>query len=337
MIACVTSVVGTLVVVGLLFWCYKVRRKRNLAQLQDQYTDRKSFGKNNGSTSPTSSDTPLEIISPSRERSDQGYQDDLPLFPPLPQSTSSRRNYPNINTNSRQQQSSDPYGSNNSEYHTSPNNTKGGFIPNYSETWNTASSSSRTPISPINTRAGPLSRVDTAMIRGTSQEGLLRRSDLSTNSGSATSISSPVNPNNSMTVPRGGGVNSYDDYGQEDLPDLKLETLAQFGGSGVESSGQMGEGREVGSGSSRRVLAGRRQEDLEYVVHQDAGRVLRSPVEDERRVLELPPRYHELRWEEDGQPPVSPSSTTGTTAGMGGGVASSDSHHQSQPHSPIDR
>ena len=57
-----------------------------------------------------------------------------------------------------------------------------------------------------------------------------------------------------------------------DVTDLKLETLAQFD-------------REAAGPSRRRR---EEEEELEYVVHRDAG-----------RVRELPPRYEELKWEEE--------------------------------------
>lgn len=54
-----------------------------------------------------------------------------------------------------------------------------------------------------------------------------------------------------------------------DVTDLKLETIAQF---------------DRGAGPSRRR---QEEDDMEIVVHRDAG-----------RVRELPPRYEELKWEE---------------------------------------
>ena len=73
---------------------------------------------------------------------------------------------------------------------------------------------------------------------------------------------------------------------EEDMSDLKRETLA------------MGEVQAGPGPSARRGPPRRRQrdEELEYVVHRDAGRVRNEP-EESRRVLELPPRYEELNWE----------------------------------------
>jgi hypothetical protein len=59
--------------------------------------------------------------------------------------------------------------------------------------------------------------------------------------------------------------------GDSDVTDLKLETIAQFDRDGNRMAG-----------SSRQ-----HEEEMEYVVHRDAG-----------RVRELPPRYEELKWEE---------------------------------------
>jgi len=76
---------------------------------------------------------------------------------------------------------------------------------------------------------------------------------------------------------------------EEDMPDLKRETLAmgesQIAGPGPGTAGRRGQPR-------------RRQRDveMEYVVHRDAGRV-RNETNEGRRVLELPPRYEELNWE----------------------------------------
>lgn len=77
-----------------------------------------------------------------------------------------------------------------------------------------------------------------------------------------------------------------------DVSELKRETLAMG-----ESSGSTGvpTPRRQGTAPPRRRRD--RDEGMDYVVHRDAGRVRNEP-DDGRRVLELPPRYEELNWEE---------------------------------------
>lgn len=93
---------------------------------------------------------------------------------------------------------------------------------------------------------------------------------------------------------------------EDDLPDLKRETLA------------MGEstptGTSISAGSRRPGPAQRRRRDreegMDYVVHRDAGRV-RNSTEEGRRVFELPPRYDELNWEEgEGERSATPDGGT---------------------------
>lgn len=78
------------------------------------------------------------------------------------------------------------------------------------------------------------------------------------------------------------------------MSDLKRETLAyvQGGPSGGQGAGA---GRPSNSAPTARARR-RRTEDaeMEYVVHRDAGRLERPRP----NVLELPPRYEEVNWDE---------------------------------------
>ena len=110
--------------------------------------------------------------------------------------------------------------------------------------------------------------------------------------------SMPSSAHRSLVLHNGDATNSSTlSEGQEDdgdMPDLKRETLAMSGpGSSMQSSPTT-TGVSAAAPRARR----RRDEELEYLVHRDAGRVYR-PTREERRVLELPPRYEELNWEQE--------------------------------------
>jgi hypothetical protein len=99
-----------------------------------------------------------------------------------------------------------------------------------------------------------------------------------------------------------------DELDEDDVPDLKRDTLNCLSNRPGPSGGEVGGGNAmigatgVGAGRNEPVPPRRRRTDdreTEYVVHRDAGRVdagtggqVSGP-----RVLELPPRYEELDWE----------------------------------------
>jgi len=88
-----------------------------------------------------------------------------------------------------------------------------------------------------------------------------------------------------------------DDEGKEDIPELKREILGLDDAEGVQS-GPSGRSTSASTSAGRR----RRQPETEYVVHRDAGRVSeRAEEPEERRRVELPPRYNDVNWQE-GQP-----------------------------------
>jgi hypothetical protein len=104
--------------------------------------------------------------------------------------------------------------------------------------------------------------------------------------------------------------NDDEDAGDEDVPDLKRETLAylstQPGSSGIAAPREDGRGDDrdpARRAATATPAAGRRRRQgerpTEYVVHRDAGRVPNAGQPGSGRVLELPPRYEELEWDED--------------------------------------
>ncbi|WVF68146.1 hypothetical protein IAT40_002909 [Kwoniella sp. CBS 6097] len=305
-VASVCSVVGTLVIVGLIFMCRRARRRRQ--QRVTAYG-----GKPKGVDQLTSSSqTPLDLIQ-SRDRADPP-----PLTPLLTDNSTSASSTVVSPTN--------PFAD--------PNTTKQGFAsgfgpgPSRSNTLDDLNS----PISPIhNLPPG------TNMHRQYSQDPLLahyprtaspppihgyrddrnrgRDPDIdqtyiggtlhSNTTGSGPYMPSRRGP---LTLHDASGTGTYDTSGAiEDEPsDLKRDTIAILGGgSGQQRShtsrGIPGQSSETGPGRRRRNNQSAHDEaEFELMVHQDAGRV--QPEENgtsPTNVLELPPRYDEVNWAEE--------------------------------------
>jgi hypothetical protein len=85
--------------------------------------------------------------------------------------------------------------------------------------------------------------------------------------------------------------------GANEVPDLKRETLAHLGEVGstaLASSGLIARPSAASAPIGRRRR--REGDELDYMVHRDAGRIEQPPARTQR-VVELPPRYEELDWE----------------------------------------
>ena len=294
-LACVFSVLGTLLLVGAAFFFWRVRRRKNEMAKEGlkyptgalknltragavPYATRDSSG-SNGLEVPH---TPLDLIA-SRDGShavapiltDTGGR---PVDSPMRLSPTASGSV----THS-------PWEYRPPRLHIDPNRPFTGHADGYPS-----------PISPLRDGRGSL-RTE-SMARHSSQDPLLVNPTYT-----ASGLSSPNGNGTFQTVSTQRPLQLHDrsqglpeeDGLMEDVAELKREVLAMGDdpGSGSGPSGQS-PGSPVTPGPPARR---RRREDAletEYVVHRDAGRV-RAPQRSNTRVLELPPRYEELDWEEE--------------------------------------
>ncbi|WOO78788.1 uncharacterized protein LOC62_02G002326 [Vanrija pseudolonga] len=135
-----------------------------------------------------------------------------------------------------------------------------------------------------------------------------------------------------VTPPRRGlQLHDPEEAGSEALGQLKRDTLAAL-------DGQPGSPTAPVPGPS---LPRRRRErgEATYLVHRDAGRVLGGPRRP-RNVLELPPRYEELNWdeEEDGPAPLTINTSAGSAQSASASPATPvppSAANIPLPHSPM--
>ncbi|ORX41178.1 hypothetical protein BD324DRAFT_47138 [Kockovaella imperatae] len=148
------------------------------------------------------------------------------------------------------------------------------------------------PISPVGSAA--FIRLDAE----SSQDALLQKSHSRSLSQTVTSTFTMPRQSAGLRLHDRGSRQSVGEPGEEeedehedgDISDLKLETIAAVDQGGLASS-------STGGARSRRRRPRRIEGETEYVVHRDAGRIHGGQSEHVRRV-ELPPRYEELNWEE---------------------------------------
>jgi hypothetical protein len=268
-LACVLSVLATLLVVGVFLFCRRARRRRKQAA-KESFTPYvggtgSSRKLNRSGTDPYENQsspygTRLDLIA-----SGEGSRTVAPIFTDTSRSVESPIDLSPVDI-------SDPrhlmLGT------TSPRSSANQSFP-----------------SPVSPPRSP-NRGRHAFLPETSRHSSL--DPLLTLSGSNAALSSPVGVETYHSA-TGGTVSThrplmlhdplmgmpYEQEGEHDgdVPDLKREVLALGEASG-----------STGTASRRPPTAQRRRRDdsLEYVVHRDAG-----------RVLELPPRYEELTWDED--------------------------------------
>nr|XP_031860244.1 uncharacterized protein CI109_004376 [Kwoniella shandongensis]KAA5527316.1 hypothetical protein CI109_004376 [Kwoniella shandongensis] len=316
-VAVVCSVIGTLVLVGLIFLCRRARNRRAAAHEGSHGKGNAPFGLFTGrngqqaaktvDSSPSGTDAPLDLVG-----SRDGHGQMTPLVLDERHHTGSPSTSPVDYRDPFRDSNKQPF--------------LGG--PSRSSTMDGFNTSS--PISPARDREnfhtpglGRNGSQDLLLPLGGSVGMLPDLPQLSTidlgtgfgsGSGAGTMLGGGVSTWQSSS--RGGGAgplvlhngSARDDRSDEDgegtdMSDLKRDTLAHFGGSATSSLPP-----GAGAPSIMTTSTGRRRRnqtqpgatELEYMVHRDAGRVV-PPQRSETAttVLELPPRYEELRWTEE--------------------------------------
>lgn len=125
-----------------------------------------------------------------------------------------------------------------------------------------------------------------------------------------------------VTPPRRGlQLHDPEEAGSEALGQLKRDTLAALDGQPVSPTAAV-----PGPSLPRRR---RERGEATYLVHRDAGRVLGGPRRP-RNVLELPPRYEELNWDEEEDGPAPLTVNTGA-----GSVPSEAQSASASPATPV--
>jgi hypothetical protein len=103
------------------------------------------------------------------------------------------------------------------------------------------------------------------------------------------------------------GIDGEEGEVEEEVSDLKRDTLAFLGEEppirtntniNTNREGELPRRAATATPSGRRRRQSGEQREMEYMVHRDAGRV-RTNDAGTGRVLELPPRYEELDWDEE--------------------------------------
>ncbi|WVQ95707.1 hypothetical protein IAU59_002806 [Kwoniella sp. CBS 9459] len=302
-VASVCSVVGTLVIVGLIFMCRRARQRRS------QRVTAYGGGKPKGVDQLTSpSQTPLDLIQ-SRDRAEP------PPLTPLITDDMTRSSSTAVSP-------ADPFAD--------PNSKQGftrGAIPGPSRS--TTLDDLLSPISPIhnvppgtnmrrqysqdallanfprNTSPTPIQDYDRNPDRDPDYEQTLNGTSQGTFPTHARYMPGRRGP---LTLHDSSGAGTFDTSGAvEDEPsDLKRDTIAILGGSeGQQRSntprGAAGSSTNAATGRRRRANQSAHDEaEFELMVHRDAGRV--QPDENGTNgtnVLELPPRYDEVDWAEE--------------------------------------
>ncbi|ORY29633.1 hypothetical protein BCR39DRAFT_588215 [Naematelia encephala] len=267
-LACVFSILATLIIVGICWFCRRRIQRRRAAQPQAAGSfatpNKNRPYEDDGQATP---ETQLDLIS-SRDAS-SARRGLAPLITGSGQPNSPSEFTPTIY---------DPFGD-------ASGGRRGSLVPSRTVTFDDAESS---PISsPVR---GPDNVRDTPQRQSSSEDMLLPR---------LPRVSSPFDSSHSATrgplrlheVPRSDGDEDEEGDG-DDVPELKRDILTMGEGTGTMSSSASG---TTSSATGRRIR--RRQDregDVEYMVHRDAGRVSAPPG----RVMELPPRYEEVDWEE---------------------------------------
>ncbi|KAL7422712.1 hypothetical protein Q5752_002003 [Cryptotrichosporon argae] len=280
-VACVFSVVGTLAIVGALWFCCRVRRRRRLAAAAGGSAGIR-LGRAKAEPHAIETDTELDLV---------GVPDAAPTWH-TPAAAGRPVLAPLADTQPAFTASPSP---------TSPGSARPHF------THEPSIDSYASPISPVHPG------LSGALDRHESMDALLPHTGTGTGSGSPVGSGStamsrvgsalggtydhasplarrPRGPLVLHTARDGDGDGDDDDVdadGEQDIAELKRDTLAYLGAS-TGPSGAAGAERE-------RRRRRQEQEEMSYVVHRDAGRV--RPSVPQQRVMELPPRYEELDWD----------------------------------------
>ncbi|WVR08461.1 hypothetical protein IAU60_005516 [Kwoniella sp. DSM 27419] len=286
-VASVCSILGTLVIVGLLFMCRRARVRRRRPEITAFHSKPKAVDQ-----MTVMSDTPLDLVQ-SHDESPGGAPNLTPLAMDGLHMTSSPPRSPN-----------DPFGD---------QHVKTPFGPGPSRSTTVDS----TLVSPV--RASP-------MTRHPSHDALLpfvaydRRSPPPTGQerGTGTWTGTLPGPGSgtyrSQHTSRGpltlhdGGTFATDMAAENvQVPDLKRETVAFLGNQDGSAHRRQGPSNPQGHPGRRRRPQESDETEMEYIMHRDAGRVAPGERDQGRTVLELPPRYDEVDWEEEQRGEQGPS------------------------------
>ncbi|WRT70529.1 uncharacterized protein IL334_007527 [Kwoniella shivajii] len=331
-VASVLSVIATLVLVGLIFLCRRARnRRRSRSELAGGGLHKRNNGKAIASDQLTvNSETPLDLI----ESRNDGTVSNPPRLSPLVLDSNNAGTHSSTTAVSPMELFN-PFADNLSPA-ISPSPSKQPFLPGPSRgttvddsTTGTGTGTgtwSSTPTSPI--RGNP-------MTRNSSQDALLPITGFSDHyRSSSTPPPLPLNFRDAHTS-RAGPLQLHDrrsrnfdpmseegdgfeeDGGEEsEMTDLKRDTIAYLGGNTGNQTNSSSRRRGGGGGGGRggssiasapsgntNTNTGRRrryqESEPEYVIHRDGGRVIHPQQEEENsNILELPPRYEEVNWEQ---------------------------------------
>nr|XP_018259985.1 uncharacterized protein I303_08057 [Kwoniella dejecticola CBS 10117]OBR82143.1 hypothetical protein I303_08057 [Kwoniella dejecticola CBS 10117] len=335
-VACVLSIVATLVIVGILFMCRRARNRRRAAAAEGLGGVGVSVGRNKRNSKiktktvdPLNEDTetPLDLIesrnSGSVAAAGQGGQ---PRLSPLVLGEDTH-NYNYHNDSSRGQSTPisplNPFDDTPSKQPFLPGPSRSTTLDGGTDTW------SSLPVSPMRGTGNP-------MTRHSSQDALLPLTPMDTFTSTPRDTMSPVGMGTvagTGTWPSSQGRNNtemgtgtylssrsggplplqlhdgYQNEEDEDISDLKRDTIAYLGEGGSSNTHAHRQRQNVVSPSVASAPPGRRrrperqqreEQEMEFRIHRDAGRI--QPDEHERaqsNVMELPPRYDEVNWEEE--------------------------------------
>ncbi|WWC92074.1 uncharacterized protein L201_007028 [Kwoniella dendrophila CBS 6074] len=319
-IASVLSVIGTLAIVALIFMCRRARQRRRANVVVAGGSSKKGGNTKGGiivNQYTTDSDTPLDLIASRSEG-----QVIPPRLSPLVFGQDDTHDN-NGNTNAIANGNITPISPIN-PFEDTP--YKQPFIPGPSRS--TTVDESGTGTGTWSSIASPI-RGNT-IPRGSSQDALLQYTEGFT----SMRHDSPSNIRNDHRYDREDGTyqsnqglssGTYqssrsgplhlhnaqiegDEEEEEDVSDLKRETMAYLGEG---TSNTRGMGGRTGAQSVSSAPPGRRRRqqtqhsqepEIEFRIHRDAGRV-RPPTSQQQKnnVMELPPRYDEVNWEEERQ------------------------------------
>nr|XP_019051335.1 hypothetical protein I302_01784 [Kwoniella bestiolae CBS 10118]OCF30265.1 hypothetical protein I302_01784 [Kwoniella bestiolae CBS 10118] len=298
-VASVLSVIGTLVIVGIIFMCRRARNRRKLRATAFPAGKPSDSSDQLATLNNSNSETPLDLIA---SRNDGNNP---PRLSPLVMGDD--RTNGSTTLNSTPISPINPFDGRHS---------KMPFLPPQST--DTYSS----PISPIREGTGASS----GMIRHPSQDALLPLAGFATNrsgydspiGGSGhgtyqsnrdlTSSGTGTYMSTNSRAGRAGPLHLHEHDEQEDTTELKRDTIACLDSGEPEGEGEGGTSTNPRAPSAISAPPGRRrrprqqtqdqEREVEFRIHRDAGRVQPEQTQ-EQEVMELPPRYDEVNWEEE--------------------------------------
>ncbi|WWC98789.1 hypothetical protein V866_005682 [Kwoniella sp. B9012] len=321
-VASVLSVVGTLIIVGVIFLCRRARNRRRLNATAFISGNKKN--KNQNQTNPdqfttlgsgSGSETPLDLIASRNDGSGLGSGNPPRLSPLVlpdgrPTSTGGNGDHSATHTPISPLNPFDD------------RNSKIPFLPNSNSTMTDTYSS---PVSPI--RGGSAND----MVRHPSQDALLPLVGFDHSRNDSVPVGNGTYQSTQGLTSSGTGTGTYltsisrigrgplqlheherGHEDEEDTMDLKRDTIAYLDsadGPGTGPGGPSGNRNGAQSVASAPSGVGRRRQprpprqqteerEMEFRIHRDAGRVRVNPDENVD-VMELPPRYDEVNWEEE--------------------------------------